>query len=61
MFYFTSGHVQSCSWSPCGSLLLFATDSESSLFSLNFGDNDSSATAVPVANLSKIADENGER
>ena len=49
-----SGRVQTACWSPCGSVLLFATDADSVIYAVNLGDDDSTAAAVPVADVSSV-------
>ncbi|XP_021920486.1 aladin-like isoform X2 [Zootermopsis nevadensis] len=63
-----SGHVQAACWSPCGSVLLFATSEEPLIYSLTFskvdtafqGDN-TSKTALPIVDLTEVEVNEGER
>jgi len=63
-----SGHVQTACWSPCGSMLLFATSEEPLIYSLTFskletvfqGDN-ASRSALPVVDLTEVEVSEGER
>lgn len=63
-----SGHVQASCWSPCGSVLLFATSEEPIVYSLTFSKLDTvfqldeaSKTAVPVVDLTEVELEEGQR
>ncbi|KAJ9587941.1 hypothetical protein L9F63_018616 [Diploptera punctata] len=63
-----SGHVQAACWSPCGSMLLFATSEEPLIYSLTFNrlgsmfcTDDISRNALPVVDLSDIEVNEGER
>ncbi|PSN51777.1 Aladin [Blattella germanica] len=63
-----SGHVQAACWSPCGSMLLFATSEEPMIYSLTFSrpgsvfcSDDISKTALPVVDLTEVEIEDGER
>ena len=53
-----TGHIVSAVWSPCGSVLLFATDSEPVIYALNFGSSSASA-AIPVVNVDAVAFDDG--
>ncbi|GFG30807.1 hypothetical protein Cfor_04300 [Coptotermes formosanus] len=63
-----SGHVQTACWSPCGSILLFATSEEPIIYSLTFCQretvfqhDDASKTAVSVVDLTEVEVNEGER
>jgi hypothetical protein len=63
-----SGHVQAACWSPCGSVLLFATSEEPIVYSLTFSKldtvfqhDDASKTALPVVDLTELEVNEGER
>ncbi|XP_069684617.1 aladin-like isoform X2 [Periplaneta americana] len=63
-----SGHVQAACWSPCGSVLLFATSEEPLIYSLTFNlmdtvfqDDNVSKTALPVVDLTEVEVDEGER
>ena len=63
-----SGHVQAACWSPCGSVLLFATSEEPIIYSLTFCQrdtvfqhDDASKTALCVVDLTEVEVNEGER
>lgn len=63
-----SGHVQAACWSPCGSVVLFATSEEPIVYSLTFSKLDTvfqldeaSKTALPVVDLTEVEFNEGER
>ena len=63
-----SGHVQAACWSPCSTMLLFATSEEPVIYSLTFSksgsllcSDDVSRNALPVIDLSEVEVNDGER
>uniref|UniRef100_A0A1B6C7V6 Aladin seven-bladed propeller domain-containing protein n=2 Tax=Clastoptera arizonana TaxID=38151 RepID=A0A1B6C7V6_9HEMI len=62
-----SGHVVSACWSPCGSVLLFATSTESIVYALTWGhvssvfSSEEKRAAIPAIDVCAIELEGGER
>lgn len=63
-----SGRVQAACWSPCGSVLLFATSEEPTIYSLKFYKEDkvfqhadAAKTALRVVDLTEVEVNGGER
>lgn len=63
-----SGHVQAACWSPCSSVLLFATSEEPIIYSLTFRQqdrvfqrDDAFKTILRVVDLTEVEVNEGER